>query len=1047
MKAVDAYIRNLRLAVGLASFIIITSFGVCLIPSLITLIGFKGEVFGRGLSIIILSIVFFLWLVLLISLLMKQTRLKSLLSLIRKRDRELSEEVLVTISISSYPNPNYSEDLIERHKRRIANALYSNPIFKYLDLKRYLVLFSLFIIISLCWTGFLSSKPYVFSNCIKVLFPYRVNELKPKILSFDAPVRLPRGEMGLIRAGIDNPNPVKNLEVLVEIDEAGRAKRSIPLTLVSKGNYQIKIGPLFERTNVQIIVDKVRSPIKTIYLYDPPRFSNIDMELTFPAYSNLPPQYMKIGSVKVLRGTRINLKGNLSTPVKYISLQYNERHESISLKGDLRTFNHEFTALQSGYFELNAADSLDNLANTSRFTISIIPDSRPVVTITEPAKDITMPPYKRFSISAKASDDFKVTRIALRYTYLGKDYDISLAERQDQSSVSLDYSWDLSKLPLREGTEIKYRVIAYDNDNISGPKIGESNTYVVSIPSNLERIDEIKKEAKKSDRTLDGLKNEARRLSEEAKQLANEAAASKKISPDLDKRIKQHAASWEDLKKRLQELAKEYKSQREQMQGSDAVKQELLDKEAEIEKLLRSLESSDFLKDLKKDNINKNPNDLSNKLEDISKKGDKYNEELDKLAELLKKARIEEALQRMEHYSRKMKEEEEQARSSADPSSRDKIRSDQKDVWKRLKAELKETKDASKDNALKDDLKATEEWNDKNLENKMNESEFNKSSSEGRQKNLASLEERFREMQKNNAARQKAMMQETIKRMQVQATFLSRELGNAERQQDNKKRTQSLESTKQGLDILDKDLGEIERMSFLVPPSARQVLEMAMERVEKAKEDSRINYTTAGREGALQAMGNVNILHQLLDQLSKDITSGSTGTGFMEAMKQIAQMQGDLNKDTKNMGQGMPGGNGGGSLSGRQMALARMLANAMKKQGSKEGQGELNGMQKDMKDIADKLGQNKINDDLLKKQDRLYIQLLNYSNAMRNQGEEEKREAEQPVKIYSPPQEPSREKEKRELEQKLLLRLLRGDYPANYRTLLEQYFRKMEERK
>jgi hypothetical protein len=302
----------------------------------------------------------------------------------------------------------------------------------------------------------------------------------------------------------------------------------------------------------------------------------------------------------------------------------------------------------------------------------------------------------------------------------------------------------------------------------------------------------------------------------------------------------------------------------------------------------------------------------------------------------------------------------------------------------------------------------------------------------------------LQDIQKNYNNRQKQQTLKQINAMRTQASFLARELEKAYKENENERRTQSLESIRQGLDKLDNELAEIEKRSFLVQPGIRDILEKALDKVRDASENSRNNYTQSGKQSSLQAMGNVNTFHEMLGDLAKRTGSQSSSSGFMEAMKEIAQQQASLNSDTKNMRKGMPGGNSPGSLGLRQRMLSSLLMQVMKNQGNSQSQDELGGMVKEMKDISEKIARNDINEKLIERQDNLYVKMLEYSGALRNQEEEEKREAEQPLKIYPAQASSRRDDEKREAERRLLLKLLRGDYPEAYRQLLEQYFRKME---
>ncbi|MBN1232952.1 MAG: hypothetical protein JXA60_06345 [Candidatus Coatesbacteria bacterium] len=974
--------------------------------------------------------------------------IRNIASLIGRKDEKTAEELIVALSLSKKEENNISCFFIDLHKRLLVEKLLKLKMNEIIPFRKFL--FSICIILASLVLSFsyLNSKTDLYRKAYFVLFQsYKLDSIPPRIIRLDVPSKIQKGETAMIEAEIVFASEREKGEVLANYTEAGNRSKMVSMKEVSRNKYNIQIGPLFENTDIFIQAGNVKSIKKKIQVSSPINFQDITMEIVSPQYTGIAARSLPLGMIKAYKGSTVIIKGSTTSQVREIYFQFSKKQLQANLLNDDKGFVFRYDLREEDNFQIIAMDTTDNVSASQKFPVTLIKDKSPYVKIGTPEKEILMPTGREILITTEASDDFLITKVSLVYTANGKTSTILLTDKSNQQSIKLDYKWNLSSIQPGDGSEIRYKIVAWDNDNVSGPKQGESETYIIKIPSFSGKLDQLKKEAKRSDINLKSLSDEAKRLTEESVRLAQESAASGKITDDLQNKIKQHLNAWDDLKKRVKALSEDYKQQRLAKKSNDAANNDLLEREREIERLLKKLEENDFMKDLQKEMQRNNPYDMSRKLDDLSKKGEKYKDELQKLEELMKYMRIEEALQRMEKMAGKMHELEEKARtanSSNNASERDQARKDQKDLWKQLKDDMKETSSQTKDTQLKQELGNLNEWNKQNLENSINQENFDMSSSESRQSSLQNLKQQLQDMQKRYNSRQKQQTLKKINTMKTQASFLARELEKAYKENENERRTQSLESIRQGMDKLDNELADIERRSFLVQPGIRDILEKALDKVRDASENSRNNYTQSGKQSSLQAMGNVNTFHEMLGDLAKRTGAQSSSSGFMEAMKEIAQQQASLNSDTKNMRKGMPGGNTLGSLGLRQRMLSSLLMQAMRNQGNSQSKDELGGMVKEMKDISERIAKNDINDRLLERQDNLYVKMLEYSGALRNQEEEEKREAEQPLKIYPAQASTRRDDEKREAERRLLLKLLRGDYPEAYRQLLEQYFRKME---
>jgi hypothetical protein len=221
---------------------------------------------------------------------------------------------------------------------------------------------------------------------------------------------------------------------------------------------------------------KARSPSYEVSVVDAPDIGKCNS----PDPSQLRPGKSKGATSKPKNG--VNLEAQATKPVVEGRLILNQRDqlplevEGERLKGNLLVF-------YSGTYSVSIRDELgfDN-KDRVQYRIILIPDEYPEAEILSPTEDGEVSGDEVLPVLYAARDDFGLTGIRLIYQKTGTERSISLRNPGNSTSAGPEiFKWDLASLALTPGDRVNYRIEAWDNDSLSGPKSGYSKTFTLRM--------------------------------------------------------------------------------------------------------------------------------------------------------------------------------------------------------------------------------------------------------------------------------------------------------------------------------------------------------------------------------------------------------------------------------------------------------------------------------------------------------------------------------------------------------------------------------------
>ncbi len=410
----------------------------------------------------------------------------------------------------------------------------------------------------------------------------------------------------------------------------------------------------------------VQSSLFVLKILPKPTLIDFQVQVNYPAYTGKASEvFSNTGDLIVPQGSHI--KWNFQTrDVEHLTFFFGDEKQDFQPdeNGRLSISHQAMREMKYGFFSSNRyVKSSDSL----RFTITPIPDEFPQIAVLE-QRDSLLPEQVFFKGQIK--DDYGFSKLQFKLTKRNPKkpendsvYTTTLQLKPGESAQEFYYSTLLTNLQISPGDVIEYYFQVWDNDAVNRPKMAQSRTFSILIPS-LDEIDKV------SEKNLQQVSQQAEKSLSEIQKMQQE------IKDILKKMVDKKELNWQD-KKQLEELSKKEsqlkqaisemqqkisESHRLEQQYKD-IDESIIQKQKELERLFNELMTDD-LKNLFKEleNLQKNldKENLREALENIKKNNENIEKQLDRDIELMKRLdvekRLDEAISKAHELSAKQKE-------------------------------------------------------------------------------------------------------------------------------------------------------------------------------------------------------------------------------------------------------------------------------------------------------------------------------------------------------------------------------------------------------
>jgi len=840
----------------------------------------------------------------------------------------------------------------------------------------------------------------------------------------------------------------------------------------------------------------------TIGVIDRPAIQKLKLIINSPSYSNIAPiEQIDNGNATGLVGTSISLSliSNKELSSAYILF---EDSTVIPLKINSNFAETIFRIQKDNNYKIILKDKGNN-ENLSPVTYSIkaISDGYPEIDVISPNMNINMPGDERLPLVIRIADDYGFNKLMLNYRLSASVYDIIYDEYKfieipiDKSNKEaiINYIWNLSTLKLATEDVLSYYLEVFDNDNVSGPKSAKSKTFTVRVPSLAELFKNADEEHKNIEQELKQTLKEAEELKKTLDKLENELKQDKKdLTWEEKEKIEQAVQKFEELQQRVDEISEQLKDTQQELRENNLLSKETLEKYLELQKLMQELSSEEMQKAMEQmqNLLNKmDRQQIQQAMEKMQINEEMFQKSIERTLNLLKRIQVEqkvdELIKRSEELTKQQEKVSEETNKAdlSDENKSEELSKRQDKISKELEnlsRQLDELQDKMSDledmpNDKMDEIKDSfDEQKNKEQSKKASEQLKNNQKQQAQKsqqqlsKNMKELTQNLMEMQSQmNMQNQMKTFAEMLKILDNLITLSKEQEKLTNNSQNSWQNSSNMENAKQqdglrrNLDKVVSQMSELSQKTFAITPEMGKTLgdaKRSMNSAIEALQNRNANSSSANQGDAMKSLNETaNLMKSMLDMMSQG--GGSGGSGMMSLMQQLQKMSGQqmqLNSLTQMLQQNMSG-----QLSPEQQGQLQRLAqeqemirksleqlNEEAKQSgkSKTLPSNLEDALKKMEEVITDMKTEKLNDELVQKQERILSRLLDAQRSINERDFEKERESitGEIKDRQSPPDLRLNPEQRKNLLREEFNKAVREGYSKDYEELIRKYYESLQ---
>ena len=831
-----------------------------------------------------------------------------------------------------------------------------------------------------------------------------------------------------------------------------------------------------------IAADDGRSAEYQVHVIDPPAVERLHLHYEYPAYSRLSARIEEeSGDIQCLAGTRVDIEIFANKELADAILVLDDTL-SVPARVDGQTARVSFEIRHSGYYQIALTDR-KGVRNRDpiRYAIRVSEDMPPEITIVDPGRDMDLPESLNILLKAEAIDDFSIERIVLVHrTNDGPQKRSELYARPDRE-ILINHVWDLAAANLLPEDRVYYHLEVFDNDQVSGPKKGQSRQYSLRFSSLYELYEEANKAQEEQLNDLEELAQEGQEHQEYLERVRRELLKSEELSWEQKKELKSTLEREADRARALEELTAELEETIEEAKEKGTGSENLLDKLERIRELMGDIAAPELqraLAELQQAAENPDPKAMAEALKQFNEDQQAFQERLDRTIALLEQVQTEQKLQAAVEQAAELAKRQEQindelAKEQNGLRQQQQEGSLQRDT-ERLNEQLHELGDSMEAQnpqttaQLAQQADAMEQGKMSGRMRKMVQKMQAKANTQaqkigkGLEEDLGKLAANLQGIQAEFNAGEKDQLSQKLRRAMREVVQLSQRQENLlDTTGDTRHPTESTLAEDQfalllGTGQVTERLAAVGRRTMSLAQGLNTTIGYALRHMKEAAENLGQRETQRAQKPQEQAMRYLNETVLLLRESLDNLAQAQSPSGFGEAMQKmlgLSEQQSQLNEASQRalaQAQQQGPGQGGqefrrqlGRISAEQNRLMQALGELGRSlRGNRGAQQRVDAIEKDIREVLTDLGHLRLDQRTLQNQERIYQRMLDASRSLHSRGFKEKRQgktgADQP---YAGPtalpmdlgQVPDRWRQ-------ALREALEGPYPDEYHALLKRYY-------
>ncbi|MBL7811664.1 MAG: DUF4175 family protein [Bacteroidetes bacterium] len=541
-----------------------------------------------------------------------------------------------------------------------------------------------------------------------------------------------------------------------------------------KGIYRYELKNLTVNQEFHFEAAGFASDAYAIVVKPVPAISSAEVRIQYPAYTRRGEEVVQNASdFSVPEGSTLTWKF-ATRDAESLQIEQGGKTETLTRnnKQGMFTFSRRF--LQNSVCRVQLRNGSVAGKDTLRYAVQVIPDRAPSLFV-EKKDDSTN--IRQFYFLGQAGDDYGVSRVSVAWRFVKSEIPGKTAQGFRQLPLSITpgadvtfyYILNMDALSVAPGDEVEYFFEAWDNDGVHGPKVTRTQPQVLR----RETLEEVRQKADATGSKVQNMMQEAykesQKLVNKSKELQDRFNRQRNLNWDEKDKLRDLLEMQQKQNEKLEQIKKEQEKLLQQQQEFQAPKPEALDKQRQMEEMLKQMENPELKKLLEQlqELLQKQApkEDINNKLQQMQELNRENAKEMDKLLEQFKQLQLEQKLEDNINRLEKLAEKQEKLAEKTLQEKSNKtgeLKSEQQELKEelhRIQEELKEAEQMNKglEEPMKLDMGEEEQ---KQAEEQMKQSGDNLDKGKGgkageNQKNAAEQMKKAAEKMKQSLAKEK----------------------------------------------------------------------------------------------------------------------------------------------------------------------------------------------------------------------------------------------------------------------------------------------------
>lgn len=829
--------------------------------------------------------------------------------------------------------------------------------------------------------------------------------------------------------------------------------------------YKCELPELTEPVDFYFTRDRMNSQIGTVSITYPPLVNSLSGLITPPEYTGLPEyELSRVPSFfSVPEMSQMQLTGQSSEMLQDVKvIASDNRHRAVNFTGPIFTANWKIENQFTYGFELT--DNSGTVSEESMpWQVAVIPDQKPSVSLMTLPNDGILPVDNLVLVEINATDDYGIAGLYLQLSTGENKWENVQRVKKDSLVV------DLSDVMIMPGESVKMRVKAVDN-RPSPAGVAFSNVAEFRMPTAAELFSLAEDQHDESDKQLKELREQSKVSTEELERIERELLKNPEVDWMKRQEIEDVLHRQQMMQQEMSNIADELQQQMDEMVGREMASEELLQKLEKVSELMQQVQSPDLKK--MQEQLAEAMQELSDEqikqaVSEAAENQKEMLEKLDRTISLLEQMQREQEMEAMISQLEQMIREQEELSDNPDSEKQSDLAEKMDDLAEQMESALQELQDMEEsekspsDKAMEAALEeAIEQLEQGNLQQAMEEASESSSSEymEKPRRELAALYHIMLEGQQGMQLSMDQFIAVSLRRLafdllevsnRQEQILLATPSDLTDLQLSNLARSQQrlLEATV----TMRERLGALMGSSVSMAARLLDMLDILSDKMAVVVDRFVSGQSNSAVQGAADALHGCNIIVMELLTSAQQSSGGGGGSQPMpsmgEQLQQMAMQQAGLNGMAQQMlsektRAGMQ------RLQGEQQGLANQMQELAEEKISAEDDlrllGDLDELAKEMEKIADEIASGNLNEDVLRRQERILSRMLDAKHSVHKRDYSKKRESKTADQRFT-----NQKNGESVLDADVESRERRYNPPADgvpleYRPLVREYFKSLQ---